>query len=81
MTQCPWTIRASVDITVQCGRNKHGGDPHHRGKHTNPAAANGYTVISWLAGDRREYTGEWPGPCDKTPGCVLHLGHRGRCAT
>jgi hypothetical protein len=43
-------------------------------------------VIYWHAGDRREYTGEWPGYCDRLPGmpfqggCTLPRGHQGRCA-
>lgn len=38
------------------------------------------TLLSWQAGDRREYTGGWPGPCTRTGGCTLHTGHHGRCA-
>jgi hypothetical protein len=52
----------------------------HRGEHPNPAAPAGYTVITWLAGDRRAFTGDWPGYCDTTPGCTLHARHHGRCA-
>jgi len=81
--QCPWRIHWGVgqESTTQCGRDRHIGDPEHRGMHDNPASPNGKMMISWRAGDRREYVGPWPGPCSKTPGCVLHTGHRGRCAT
>jgi len=38
-------------------------------------------VLTWGAGDRREFTGDWPGLCTgKVPGCVLRTGHHGRCA-
>jgi len=82
VTQCPWKIHwaAGQEHTTQCGRNRHS-DQHHRGRHPNPDSSTGYTVIQWIAGDRREYTGEWPGPCVETPGCVLHTRHKGRCAT
>jgi hypothetical protein len=37
--------------------------------------------LSWQAGDRREFTGEWPGECTLHPaGCTLPSGHHGRCA-
>lgn len=82
MTQCPWKIHwgVSQDSTTQCGKEEHG-DAEHSGRHPNPAAPNGHTVIQWQRGDRREYTGPWPGPCRRMSGCVLHLGHHGRCAT
>lgn len=39
------------------------------------------THMTWSAGDRREFTGEWPGLCTgKVPNCTLPLGHHGRCA-
>lgn len=48
--------------------------------HKARVGANG-TVLSWNAGDRREYTGEFPGLCTgKIPGCTLPLGHHGNCA-
>lgn len=81
ITECPWKIHWGVDqeSTTQCGRGVHA-DDHHEGRHPNPANPDGYTVISWHAGDRREYIGKWPGPCDRTPGCILHKGHVRRCA-
>jgi hypothetical protein len=72
---------------VQCARQLHLDLPpsalpreEHRGKFDNPAAESGQTVLTWLARDRREYTGEWPGPCTRTPGCILHQGHLRMCA-
>lgn len=35
--------------------------------------------IEWMAGDRREFAGEWT-PCKRKPGCVLCDGHHGNCA-
>jgi hypothetical protein len=80
--QCPWKIHwaKGQEHTTQCERNTHT-DPNHRGNHPNPRAPGGATIIAWVAGDRREYTGGWPGPCVLTRGCVLHTGHVGRCAT
>lgn len=82
----------SQESTTQCGKDEHVGatwpdgmpktplpqmaDPEHVGRHANPAAPGGVTMISWLAGDRREYTGDWPGPCPRQP-CTLHAGHHG----
>lgn len=52
------------------------GDPAHEG----PGLAEfPGQVITWQAGDRREYTGDWPGPCPHQP-CILHVGHHGRHA-
>lgn len=56
-------------------------DPEHEG----PGLIAGQRIF-WQSGDRREYTGEWPGYCDKIPlpafagGCVLPLNHGGGCA-
>lgn len=92
--QCPYKIRWTFDTDTQCSKPAHvrnftvaqlpdgrlsvgyDGDGDHEGP-------SGYTpgqVISWHAGDRREYTGDWPGPCTKTRGCTLHTEHFGRCA-
>jgi hypothetical protein len=38
------------------------------------------TTLSWAAGDRREFTGDWPGACIATAGCTLPTRHHGRCA-
>lgn len=51
-------------------------DTHEHLAHISPSQH-----VHWQAGDRREFTGDWPGPCEgKVPGCVLHAGHHGRCA-
>lgn len=92
--RCPWKIHWGVgqESTTQCAKDDGHlpwriglmtvkGDIEHEG-----LAGNGITTITWLAGDRREYTGDWPGYCTKLPrevhagGCTLHLGHHGRCA-
>lgn len=94
--QCPWKIHWGVgqESTTQCEREEHLSYERiglaeirkerwdqHEGRHPNPAAEGGFTAVTWRAGDRREYTGEWPGPCERTPGCILHAGHLRRCAT
>jgi len=78
--RCPVKIHwaRGQEHTTQCDRLRHT-DPYHRGRYPSPHPS-GYTVISWQAGDRREYTGEWPGPCVLVKGCVLHTGHVGKCA-
>ena len=84
--QCPWTIRwgTTADATTRCGKTDHitvnigVPDPQHEG----PGLLAGQR-IAWYSGDRREYTGEWPGHCGKPAGqggCVLPAGHPGRCA-
>lgn len=74
MAQCPWKIHYGVtqEATSECGKGGHlPADPVHEG----PGLVTGQT-ITWYAGDRREYTGEWPGPCPAQP-CILHAGHHG----
>jgi hypothetical protein len=76
--QCPWKIRWTSGQDAQCRKPAHefSGDHQHEA-----LLPNGITVISWFSADRREFTGEWPGPCaGRTPGCILHAGHHGRCA-
>lgn len=51
-------------------------DTHEHRAQLSPAQ-----TLTWQAGDRREFTGDWPGPCTgKVTGCTLHTGHHGRCA-
>jgi hypothetical protein len=83
--RCPWKIRWTFGTDTQCDKDEHGGiqlglvfigqDREHSSK-----LPNGVTTLTWLAGDRREFTGDWPGPCTKLAGCTLHTGHHGRCA-
>jgi hypothetical protein len=92
MTQCPWKIHFGVgqEMTVQCQREEHLPEPGAYASYDprleHEGLFNGITKINWYEGDRREYTGDWPGNCDKLPGmpmaggCTLHLGHHGRCA-
>ena len=82
--RCPVKIHYGVssDTHTQCTKDeghwdlRTGRDDPHEG----PGLPQfpGQRII-WQPGDRREYVGEWPGPCTQ-PGCVLHLGHLGRCA-
>lgn len=87
---CQWKLHFGVgqDATVQCGLGEHvpaGATVAQR--MTLPAAQSRHsgrfqaTQINWTAGDRREYTGPWPGQCLARSGCILHTGHHGRCAT
>lgn len=89
--RCAWKIHWGTlqEHTTQCDRDEHvtipadapeeamrsilltQGDGKHQGQ-----AGNGVTMIEWMAGDRREYTGPWPGLCPYQP-CILHLGHYG----
>lgn len=77
---CPWRIHwgASEESHTRCTKPAHlPGDP----KHTGPSGVLVGQTITWLAGDRREYAGSYPGPCELTRGCILHTGHLRRCAT
>lgn len=82
--QCPWTIRWIPYCTTRCDLPVHiaGGQ---EGQHEGPGLGEGERIF-WYSGDRREYTGQWPGYCDKLGkppfegGCALPAGHRGRCA-
>jgi hypothetical protein len=38
------------------------------------------TLITWHEDDRRNFHGEWPGPCEDDT-CLLPHGHRGAHAT
>ena len=97
--QCPWTIRwgTSAETTTRCTRADGHTDvrePDTREREPYVLSANehfgqGITpgqTIHWYAGDRREYTGNWPGYCQKLGpaafkgGCTLPDGHHGRCA-
>lgn len=92
--QCQWKIRWTFDTDAQCELPHHidgvaikhhpngqfdvfttGEGPPDHYAHVGPHN----TKMNWAAGDRREFTGEWPGPCTTT-GCTLHTGHHGRCA-
>jgi hypothetical protein len=77
MVTCPWKIHwgVSQESTTQCSKD----DNHPEREHSGPAG-NGVTVITWYPGDRRQYTGDWPGGCTKAGDCMLHNGHHGNCA-
>jgi hypothetical protein len=82
-TRCPVKIRygVSAGTHTQCDQDADHLQAGDADTHEGPGLPEfPYQRIIWYPGDRREYTGEWPGPCDKVPGCILHLGHHGRCA-
>lgn len=56
------------DITVSCAREMGHDDDHQGSLHA--------TKIGWLDGDRRDFTGDDPGPCPSTS-CILPNGHPG----
>jgi len=75
-------IRWTFGQDTQCDKPEHlavRGDPQH-----SSLLPNGVTTLTWQAGDRREYTGDYPGPCPLLwavgQSCTLHAGHHGRCA-
>ena len=87
-----WGLTA--EHTTQCDRPEHVWNVHilpagDRGKyrveyqgdpsHSGPSGVHRGQVVTWQTGDRREYTGMWPGAC-RFPRCVLPAGHHGRCA-
>ena len=84
MSQCSTKLAwrnplGSADIHIDCAKEEHlskvaqsaavaDANRQHEGRWLN-------TLVSWLEGDRREYTGEFPGWCAHTEGCVLPRGH------
>lgn len=84
---CDWAIRPFTDRTeVRCEKDHPQGDQEHEGVVRDYAYPGSETKISWLAGDRREFEGNWPGFCMRlgsTGGrqnCTLPATHHGRCA-
>lgn len=89
---CEWKIRWTFDQDAQCDRELHipadippevmeADEAQHHAVILDYAFEGSRSELTWLAGDRREFTGTWPGPCTgKVPGCILHRGHHGRCA-
>lgn len=93
MTRCPWTIRPGTSLVTQCDKDEHvPPDIPPEAMHEDEYAHEGPGLfpdqrIIWYVGDRREYTGPWPGYCPKlgsplafSGGCTLPSGHHGRCA-
>lgn len=75
---CEMKIRygMSEETQTQCDRDH--ADDHHEGPGLPEFP---YQRVSWVAGDRREFTGDWPGYCTRTQGCPLPEGHPRLCAT
>lgn len=60
------------DIFAECSLDK------HQGLHEGPlffGTEVTRTTLTWADEDRRVYTGEFPGWCQHTQGCVLPRGH------
>lgn len=98
MSRCPWSIRygTSAETSTQCDKDEHLSQDRiglmtverREGEHSGPGLSQfpGQRIV-WQAGDRREYTGDWPGYCIALPGpphggggCCLPAGHHGRHA-
>jgi hypothetical protein len=56
------------------------GEPQHHAVIRDYAGPGSESIITWEAGDRREFKGEYPGPCTRLHGCTLHDDHHGKCA-
>lgn len=84
--QCPWSMRPSPNLPqVDCEKPPHvPDDEHHEGVWRDVAYEGSRTELGWLAGDRREFTGPWPGYCRKPQSsgydCTLPAGHPRLCA-
>jgi hypothetical protein len=75
---CDAAIRPFPNATeIRCALPAgHTGD--HSGVLHDYAFAGSRTEMFWSGSDRRCFRGDWPGDCGF--GCILPLGHRGRCA-
>lgn len=79
---CDWAIRPFPnDTQVNCDQPHLPGEREHSGTLRDYAYPGSQTKVSWMAGDRREFQGEWPGYCgDNDAPCTLPRGHHGRHA-
>ena len=91
MSTCPWQIRPFPGETqVQCEKpDGHDRDPAtllHESTLRDYAWPGSETKVTWVPGDRREFSGSFPGYCTQlgsTGGrqnCTLPAEHHGRCA-
>lgn len=66
------------NITLRCELER----PHrdHQAVLRDYAFDGSVTLITWHEDDRRNYHGEWPGPCEDSD-CILPWKHRGAHAT
>jgi hypothetical protein len=88
MTGCQFRIRPFPNPTqVECEKPEHlPDDPEHEATLRDYAYPGSQTKLTWMSGDRREFTGNFPGYCTNlgsTGGrqnCRLPAGHPGRCA-
>jgi hypothetical protein len=95
---CPSKIRpfpndtelaCELDAHVPAGTTAADRDPDapdfwtHRAVLRDYAYPGSETIVTWKAGDRREFTGDWPGYCRKLghlQNSMLPAGHHGSCA-
>lgn len=72
---CEARIRPFPNLTeVAC--ELEGEHRTHEGTLRDYAYAGSKTILKWEESDRRNFRGEWPGPC-AVDGCFLPRGHRG----
>lgn len=64
------------DTEIVCGLI--GEHAPHRGTLRDYAGPGSASIIDWWETDRRNFHGEWPGPC--LTNCTLPAGHRGNHA-
>jgi hypothetical protein len=86
MNDCDARIRPfpyPSDIEIACEDDDQ--HPMHKGSIRDYAFPGSLTVLNWFEDDRRNFHGEWPGPCPLaaavTVRCVLPVGHHGQCAS
>jgi hypothetical protein len=73
--RCDHRMRWSI-LDVRCEHPKHGTTEHMAHTSIGP---NPDQTVAWQDGDRRDFVGEHPGPCD-SKGCLLPLNHHGNHA-
>lgn len=83
MTEQPFVCDAAIRLMlgaaeIRCERTQQKGHMFHRGALRDYAYPGSVTTIEWAETDRRNFHGDWPGPCVPAEGaCVLPSGHEG----
>lgn len=82
MNQCPCKIRPMFPVNaaeIQCSLGEGHDTEQHTGALRDYARPGSLTEVTWLKGDRRNYTGEWE-RCPKDASgqaCILPAHHNG----
>jgi hypothetical protein len=86
LNRCPYKIRWTFGQDADCQKAVHlpadvTASPMDPRLEHEALIGNGATKLTWHSGDRREFMGDWPGPCPGSgQGCTLHIGHHGNHA-